>query len=552
MKGPLRSKMMAVVALLEKHSGIECVMPAVASLLNQYKAKIEGHQFKMGSPPKNMIYANNHMNFGELNVIGFDLDYTLVNYTVELQDLIYRQARDVLVNAYGYPQDLSNFEFDPKFAIRGLTVDARHGTISKLSSLQRLALNRTYRGKQQLTAEEMRETYGDDRHIPFGDMYQMKPLNDLFTVSEACLIADTMELFMSVQRRTGEKFDLLSIVTDVQNAISDVHINGSMQNAVLADPEQYIKDSPNLASMLQHVSQSGKKAFLCTNSGYKYSSKALNHVLGLKPSSTEWKDFFDVVICSAKKPDFYKSRTPFRQFNVLRNSPTASPVGSLDKGQVYVQGSAAALLRATGWKGKQILYIGDNLRSDLVEARRWHGWHTGCIINELETEICTQQTPEFRELHFLRATLRTLMYDLQGVMQAPHVDAVSGDGEFSLHAHVEPNVEASTSSYPLGKPFGTIDEALLSAVEQELQTINSQLSQLFNPHFGSVFRTDGHPSLFAFAMARYVDLYMADVTNLMHYNPAHRFYPYHAMHMAHDPASASSTAQVYSPVVPIL
>jgi hypothetical protein len=209
----------------------------------------------------------------------------------------------------------------------------------------------------------------------------------------------------------------------------------------------------------------------------------------------------------------------------VRRSPTTTPVGKLERGQVYVQGSAVALRRAMGWCGHEVLYLGDNLRADLVEARRWHGWHTGCIIGELDDEIKTQRSPQCKELHFLRSTLRNMMFELQAEMQQPQAGECDADW--------------SRCTVP-GKHYHQSEEALLSTIEYELQAINSQLSKIYNPNFGSVFRTDGHPSLFAFAMLRYADLYMGDVCNLMHYNPLHRFYPYHSMHMAHDPASLTA------------
>ena len=60
---------------------------------------------------------------------------------------------------------------------------------------------------------------------------------------------------------------------------------------------------------------------------------------------------------------------------------------------------------------------------------------------------------------------------------------------------------------------------LLRSTEQELYTINTHLSKLFNANFGSMFRTDGVPTLFAFTMLRYVDLYMSDVSHLLSYDP---------------------------------
>jgi hypothetical protein len=173
-----------------------------------------------------------------------------------------------------------------------------------------------------------------------------------------------------------------------------------------------------------------------------------------------------------------------------------------------------ALHQATGWEGKEVLFIGDNLRADLVDARRWHGWKTACIINELDREIDVQDSTWFHELHFLRSTLRGMLCDLQLAMNPPFHNSVVNEGAYN------PN-----------KLFTEDDTKLLQVLETELQRVNVELSGLFNRQFGSIFRTDGHPSLFAFAVRRYADLYLSEVCNLLQYNPHHRFFPQHALHM---------------------
>jgi len=107
--------------------------------------------------------------------------------------------------------------------------------------------------------------YFSDRHVSHGELSRMKPLNDLFSIAEACLIADTVELFHSKQARTGESYVPSSVVEDVQTAISTVHVDGTMQSAVLADPARFIRASPQLGSLLDHLTSSGKQMFLCTN-----------------------------------------------------------------------------------------------------------------------------------------------------------------------------------------------------------------------------------------------------------------------------------------------
>lgn len=109
------------------------------------------------------IYSNHYLNLSDVSVIGFDLDYTLVNYTEELQHLIYTLARNNLVSINGYPKELLGCRFDPHFAIRGLSVDTRHGVLCKLSHLQRLAISRTVRGKSPPTSDELTALYGESR-----------------------------------------------------------------------------------------------------------------------------------------------------------------------------------------------------------------------------------------------------------------------------------------------------------------------------------------------------------------------------------------------------
>lgn len=58
---------------------------------------------------------------------------------------------------------------------------------------------------------------------------------------------------------------------------------------------------------------------------------------------------------------------------------------------------------------------------------------------------------------------------------------------------------------------------------------------MFNKNFGSVFRSEGEPTLFAFSLRRYVDIYMAKLENLRFYSPEHRFYPERGVSMPHDP-----------------
>ncbi|RLN87529.1 hypothetical protein BBJ28_00027165, partial [Nothophytophthora sp. Chile5] len=155
-------------------------------------------------------------------------DYTLCHYTEELQHLIYAMARDYMVrlpclqspilvsHMYAkwtpqtditdlcvatsqldnqvqklrYPEGVSVLQYDPSFAIRGLTIDKQKGLLCKISSHQKLSTTAVFRGRQRLSRDEIMELYEGSRHISVRDRDRnMEPLNDLFSVAHACLFA---------------------------------------------------------------------------------------------------------------------------------------------------------------------------------------------------------------------------------------------------------------------------------------------------------------------------------------------------------------------------
>jgi hypothetical protein len=169
----------------------------------------------------------------------------------------------------------------------------------------------------------------------------------------------------------------------VYKAIEAVHVSGDMHRAIVEDMDRYVEPAPRIHNLLQSFSRAGKRFFLCTNSGFDYANRTLSYLLDVpySPSGDGWRDYFDLVICSAQKPSFYHNKRPFREWDVATNSAAVRPVDLPRSSEIYVHGSAQELMRATGWHGKDILYLGDNLQSDLQEARRWHGWHTGDMSN---------------------------------------------------------------------------------------------------------------------------------------------------------------------------
>ena len=97
-----------------------------------------------------------------------------------------------------YPSSMNQAcHYDPNFAIRGLTLDKEKGLVCKMSSHQKLAYNGVFLGRRRLTVEEILDQYNGSRHIgiDYRD-HNMKPLNDQFSLSHACLFADVIQFFI--------------------------------------------------------------------------------------------------------------------------------------------------------------------------------------------------------------------------------------------------------------------------------------------------------------------------------------------------------------------
>jgi hypothetical protein len=182
---------------------------------------------------------------------------------------------------------------------------------------------------------------------------------------------------------------------------------------------------------------------------------------------------------------------------------------------VYTYGSLEVMRRMTGWEGPRVLYIGDNMWADLVEARRAYGWSTGAIIAELEDEVTVQGGEQFIKLATVRTATREVLRQIQY--------------EFENDRRRRGQAESP------GHQVQTDEDFVIRILENQLLEVNNSLQRLFNKNFGSIFRTEGHPTLFAFSVRRYIDVYCANLSDFEQYGVNHRFYPMQTSAMPHDP-----------------
>ena len=201
------------------------------------------------------IYANAYVDLSQVDVVGFDYDYTLVTYTDELLELIYEMALNRLVNHFQYPSEMLDcgLKFDPFFSIRGLAVDKETGWICHLSYTHKVSV--AWEGREKIPTQKIYQEYRGKRALrPTDRRKRLKPLNDLFSMAECCLIADTIQFF----KDRDIPFCPMNAATDVLSAIRETHISGDFHRIVAENPEQYFLPAPHLKQVLNNLKEAGK------------------------------------------------------------------------------------------------------------------------------------------------------------------------------------------------------------------------------------------------------------------------------------------------------
>lgn len=140
----------------------------------------------------------------------------------------------------------------PKTPI-GLAVDKETGWICHLSYTHKVAV--AWEGREKIPSSRIFEEYRGKRALnPSERKSRLKPLNDLFSMAECCLIADTIQFF----KDNNIDHCPSNAVTDVLAAIRDTHISGDFHRIVADDPDKYFNPTPHLKPLLQHLKDSGK------------------------------------------------------------------------------------------------------------------------------------------------------------------------------------------------------------------------------------------------------------------------------------------------------
>jgi len=275
-----------------------------------------------------------------------------------------------------------------------------------------------------------------------------------------------------------------------------LHISGHVHGMIMEDLHTYLEDSNDLLKYLELCREGGKNLFLLTNSPWPFVDAGMRHVLRDQLSAADlddWPALFDVVIVSARKPDWYTKRhLGFRRVD-RQGKFLFEDVTELQRGHVYSGGCMQEFVKLTGWSGSDVIYMGDHIYSDLSKPNKFASWKTAAIIKELEHEITCQAQPRFEADYTEAKNINLLIEHLQA--EAP------------------------------------VEE--INHLKARRDAVRTRMKEHVNPHFGSVFRTHVGKSDFFQETLTYSDIYTSSVTNFLQYPLDWAFYPIREP-MAHD------------------
>ncbi|MBI5529225.1 MAG: HAD-IG family 5'-nucleotidase [Deltaproteobacteria bacterium] len=471
-------------------------------------------------PPERRIFVNRNLRMSAIEMIGFDMDYTLAAYrSPEFEQLCLDKTIDKLITKKAYTPRIGQIRFDPSIVQRGLAVDRLNGNILKMDRYNHVW--RAFHGREPVPHERIVELYRS-RVINFYGR-QFAWLDTLFSLPEVSFFTDLVEAQKTGALRLGRQYQ--RIFEDVRECIDEAHRDDSIKAVVKADPGRHIVKDPALAHTLHRFRSGGKKLFILTNSLWDYTNAVMGYLLNdAMAEYPSWMQYFDIVAVGASKPGFFTGAQPF--YEVEPDGPRAgelkplSPQGAgFVRGRVYHGGNLVDFERLASCGGDRVLYIGDHIYGDILRSKKSSLWRTAMIIPELEAEIaCTGRLAT--ELGTLNVA-ESRRNDLEVRFNQIKIALGALDGALK-HADEGEAPELRERHHKLRHALENLKKEHKEVTEQA-RTLETTIECGYSEHWGSLFREKNETTKFGTQVEDYACLYTSRVSNFAAYSPLYYF-----------------------------
>jgi HAD superfamily 5'-nucleotidase-like hydrolase len=475
-------------------------------------------------PRANRIYVNRNLRLDQIEMVGFDMDYTLALYNqAQIEELSMRATLQKLVATKGYPEEIRTLAYDPMLALRGLVVDRVNGNIFKPDRYG--FPGRARHGLKPIERAQIGELYQRERTRLSSRRYAW--IDSLFALPEAVLYAVLVDYF---DRSTAPaKPDYSTMWEHIRECIDLAHRDGSIKAIVGAELPSYIHRDDGLPEALHKFRSSGKRLFLLTNSAWDYTSQVMHYLLddpsgedrAYPASYPSWRHYFDVIVVSAGKPEFFTEERPFVELDgdgePVAKSAGAPSGGPFQRGRIYAGGNIREFQERARASGDRVLFVGDHIYGDMLRSRKSSNWRTAMILQELEHEIVTHDR--------LRQELMRLDR-LDG--ELIHLDSELNERQAALRALQKMSADAGDND-ALTAAKRSVKDAIeklrreLRATAAQHRSVETAIDDGFNPYWGPIFREGYEVSKFGEQVEAYACVYTSRVSNFRFYSPMQYF-----------------------------
>ncbi|XP_017975233.1 PREDICTED: cytosolic purine 5'-nucleotidase isoform X2 [Theobroma cacao] len=419
----------------------------------------------------------------------------------------YDYCMDNLKNM-GFP--VEGLAFDPDLVIRGLVIDKEKGNLVKADRFG--YVKRAMHGTKMLSTRAVSEMYGREL-VDLRKESRWEFLNTLFSVSEAVA-------YMQMVDRLDEgaipvdlgPLDCKGLYKAVGKALFRAHVEGQLKSEIMSKPELFVEPDPELPLALLDQKEAGKRLLLITNSDYHYTDKMMRHSFNkFLPNDMGWRDLFDMVIVSARKPEFFQMSHPL--YEVVTGEGLMRPCFKAQTGGLYSGGSAQMVENSLNIHGDEILYVGDHIYTDVSQSKVHLRWRTALICRELEEE--------YNALIHSRGHRATLV-------ELINQKEIVGD----LFNQLRLALQRRTKERPAQTLAATnMDDQELTESMQKLLIVMQRLDEkiapmldadgeLFNKRWGFLSRAGlWDKSHLMRQIEKYADIYTSRVSNFLNYTP---------------------------------
>jgi hypothetical protein len=238
------------------------------------------------------------------------------------------------------------------------------------------------------------------------------------------------------------------------------------------------------------------------------------------PFYQSWRDYFDMVIASGRKPKFFNDTPDFIELDP--SGKELGPITEYRRGAIYQGGNIRTLEDMLDLRGDRILYVGDHMYSDILRSKKSGQWRTALVVQEMEDSIAIthDNIKDLRRIEDMEQAARRLddAINDQSTLNQSLSRLVQLIGRLTGPESRVIETTLTRVGAELAKNHGLLDKTLA-----ELEIIEAELDAKFNTYWGRVFRERNEPSMFGAQVGHYADIYTSRVSNFLAYSPGQQF-----------------------------